>query len=123
MAGLVVRGDLLFFFRDHTTLALGTENYLLNRIEKLFLAHRFLILSGRRDRRLINEVREIRAGKPRCTHRNAAQVDAFVELLVARVDRKNRLAVIYVRQIQKDTPVKPSGTEQRGIKNVGTVGG
>src|SRR3989344_1236478 len=121
MTGLVVRGDLLFFVRDDAALAFGAEDHFLDRIEELLLADRFFVLPGRRDRRLVHKIRKVRSGEARGANRDAAQVDACVELLAARVDREDRLAVVDVGKVEDHAPVEAAGAEERRIENIGPV--
>ncbi len=70
VAGLVIRGVLLFFVAEDQALALGAHDHFVFGELEIELRDDFAILAGRHQRRLIHQVGQIRAGESRSTARN-----------------------------------------------------
>ena len=80
-------------------------------------------MARREQRRLVDEVGEIRAGEPGRAARDDIEIDTLRERLAARVHREDRLAPFEVGTVDDDLSVEASRAQERGIEDVGTVGG
>ena len=76
----------------------------------------------REERCLVHEVREVRAAHARCTAGDDVDVDVGRELLVLEVHLEDLDPLVLGRERDDDLAVEATGTEERGIEDVGTVG-
>ena len=61
----VISGDFFFFLGKHFALALRSEHYFFNRLHTFRRAHGLLVPAGREDRRFVQKIFEVSAGKSR----------------------------------------------------------
>ena len=76
----------------------------------------------RKQRRLVDQVGEIGAGKPGRARGDHLEVDVVGDLHVARVDLENLFATADVGLVDEDLAVETSGAEQRRVEDLGPVG-
>ena len=81
------------------------------------------VVAHRVDRRLVQEVGQVRAGEAGRGAAHGVKVDVRGEVLVMRVHEQDRGALALVRERDLDGAVKAAGAQQRGIKGLGAVGG
>ncbi len=115
VTSLVVGDDSLLVIGQGPTRLHSRHDPLECRIE---VAH--LDLRGasprREDRRLVGDVRQIRAGESRCLTRQQLQVDVIRERLVAGMHGENALAAADVGRGDKDLAIEAPGSQQRRVQ-------
>ena len=110
-------------FGIHEPGAGGAEQDLVQRLLEV-RRRNFLPVAPRCGQsRLVDEVREIGAGKTGGAARDRAQIDLGRERQTPRVDIENGFAARPVRKTDDDLAVKASRPQQRGVKDVRPVRG
>ena len=71
----------------------------------------------------LKEVREVRSGESRRELCQGLEVYALGEGFVLGVHAQNLLAAFHVGTVDRDLAVKATGTQKRGVEDVGSVGG
>ncbi len=122
MAGLVIGGQLLLFFRHDHGLALGAHHDLVARILELLSGDDALAASRREQRRFVDEVHQIGAREAGRAARDHLEVDVGRERHLADVDAQDLLAADEVGVRDHDLAVETARAQQRGIEHVGPVG-
>jgi hypothetical protein len=79
--------------------------------------------AGGLDRGLVDEVREFRAGEARGEAGDASTSRARLGLHLAQVDAQDRGAAGLVGAVHHHLPVEAAGAHQRGVEDLGAVGG
>ena len=74
------------------------------------------------QRRLVDEVGEVRAGESRRAARDQRRLDVVGQRHAAHVHAQDLLAAAHVRQRHHDLAVEAARAQQRRIEHVGTVG-
>ena len=118
----MVSRDFLFFRRKNVAFSFRTQKNLFNGSEKVVQNNDLAAEPGGHNSGFIDKIRQIGAGKSRSSFGDSAKIDAFLQRLVRRVNLQNLLAVVNVRLVKHDAPVKTSGPEKRRIQNIGAVG-
>src|SRR4029077_14724900 len=112
----------LLLVADHPALALRSRDDARDRLLEI-VHHDDLAISARgENRRLVDQVREVRTAEPRGLLGEDLEVDARVERLVARVDFEDGAATADVRTVEHHMAVEAARAEQRRIQDVGPVG-
>ena len=83
----------------------------------------FLLRRADQDRRLVDEVGEVRAGEARRLPGDAFDVDALVERLALGVDLQDLGPAAHVRPVEDDLAVEAARAQQRRVEDVRPVGG
>ena len=120
-----------FVERDHALLALGDQpappfrsgHHPVDRLFELREADELQVVARREQRGLVDEVGEIGARETGRAAGDDVEIDTVRERLAARVDREDRLAPFEVGTVDDDLAIEASRTQERGIEDVGTVGG
>ena len=118
---LVEGGNLALLFRDHLVLPFRTRDH---AIDGLFeVRHRYFVCAATRRKQcpLVDEVRKIRTGEPRCLTGECANFDVVRQRLALRVNREDALAASDVGAVDNDLTVKTARAQQRRVENVWTV--
>jgi len=84
--------------------------------------HRIFALARRKQRRLIDDVGQVRADEPRCLGGDHAEFDARRQFDLLGVKLKNLFSALYVRAVDQNLAIEPTGPKQRGIENFRPVG-
>ena len=87
------------------------------------LGDELLVPPAGQQRRLVQQILQIRAGEARGAAGHAAQVHILRQRLAAGVDLQNVLPPLNVGQPHIYLPVKAPGPQQRGVQDVHAVGG
>ena len=119
---LVIGGELLFLVAHDLALLLGANDDLDGRLLDLLHGDCLLVGSRREERRLVEQVLQIRARKARGGLCDGAQLDVGCERLLSGVNLEDRLSAVDVGIADDDLTVKSARTEQCGVEDVGTVG-
>ena len=123
MARLVIGGvALLFLGHDHGA-PLGAHHDLVLGALEFLHGHRALVAARREQRRLVHQIREIRAGKARRAARDDRRLDVVAERHLAHVHFEDLLAAAHVGQRHDHLAVEAARAQQRRIEHVGPVGG
>src|ERR1700728_3000758 len=120
---LVVGGDQALPLAHHARLLLGAGDHAHDPLLQLILADFALAGTGGKQRGLVDQVREVRAGEARGLPRERVDVDDLRERLAARVNLEDLGAALAVGAIDGDLAVEATGAQQRGVEDVGPVGG
>ncbi|SHT57119.1 Uncharacterised protein [Mycobacteroides abscessus subsp. abscessus] len=122
VAGLVIRGDLLFVLADDAPLATGTTNDPVDRLLQRGSRDHGAVLTGREQRGLVDHVGKVGTGHADGALGQAIEVDIGAEGLARRMDFEHGLAARQVGAGHRDLPVETTGTQQCRIQDVGAVG-
>ena len=123
VAGLMEGCELTLLLRDDPAVLFRAGNNLDDGFLNGFLPDHRFIPPPRQQRRLIEQVLQIRAGKACGTPGNFRQVHILRQRLVSGVDLQDLLPALDIRQPHIYLPVKPAGAQQRRIQDVHPVGG
>ena len=74
------------------------------------------------ERRFVDEIGEVRAGKSGGAHGDLSQVDFRRQLDVPDVNPQHCFAPLDVRLVDEHLPVEAAGTEQRRVEHLGAIG-
>ncbi len=122
VAGLVIgRVELFLVAHDHRA-ALGAHHDFVFRFLEFLHAHDALVRACGKQRRLVDEVREVGAGESGRAARDDGRLDVVVERHLAHVYLEDQLAAANVGQRHDDLAVEAAGPQQRRIQHVGPVG-
>ncbi len=106
----------------HQLAALATKgNLVAGLIEVLHLNH-LLVVARCNEGALIQEIRQIRAGKTGRIARHVFEVHFLRERDFLGVYLQDLVATVQIRQINRDLSVKTSGAQEGVIKDIGAVG-
>src|SRR5690606_32836033 len=83
--------------------------------------HDLAVLAGSDEGGLVDQIRQVGAGKARRAARDDVQLHVVAERDLLGVHREDLLATAYVRQIDDHAPIESARTQQRRIEYVGTV--
>ena len=86
VAALVVRRDAFVRLGDESALFLRSEQNFVDPLEQLVIADHFLACAGGQDRRLVEQVFQIRARESARHAREDLEVDVGCERFVSRMD-------------------------------------
>src|ERR1035438_3084252 len=123
MAGFVIRSHPLFLIRKQHGLALGSHEHLV--IGQLKVVHRDLLAihAGSIQRSLVHHVGKVGSTEARCSTGQYVEVGVIGDGNLFDVYAKNLLAATHIGQAHHHAAVEAAGAQQRGIENVGPVGG
>src|SRR6185312_9114138 len=79
--------------------------------------------AGAQERGLVDEVGEVGAGEPGSLPRKRAEVDLAADRLALGVHLEDLLAAVAIGAVDHDLAVEAARAQQRGIEDVGPVGG
>ena len=79
---------------------------------------RRLVAPGREQRRLVDEVGEVGAGKPGRARRDDLEVDALGQLHVLDVDPQDRFAALHVGLVDEHLTIEAARAEQRRVEHL-----
>src|SRR3990167_4977581 len=123
MTGLMERRVELFLVRHDHGFALGAHHDLvLGQLEFLHLDQALAGTRGK-QRGLVDQVGQIGTGEARRTARNHRRLDIFTHRHLAHMYFEDLLTAANIRQTNHYLAVETTGTQQRRIEHVGTVGG
>ncbi len=122
VAGLVVGRELLLVV-VHQAAALAAELDLLAGVLDVGGLDLLAVAAGGEERRLVQEVGELGAGKPGCPARDDAEVDVVGQVELARVDAQDLLAADHVGKVHVDLAVEAARPQERAVEDVRAVGG
>jgi len=116
------RGALLLL-GYHEAVASDAHEELVARVLEVVHEYGRPILPNGKERRLVDEVSQIRAGSARSRAREALDVDRLVDRNLLHVDREDVLALLHVRHGYDDLAIEASRPEQGRIEDVRPVRG
>ncbi len=121
VATLVVGDDLLLLLGERERLALESHQHAVARGVEVFAVHLAGAPANGEERSFVDEVREIGAAHAGRAAGDDVDVDVGVHLLVAHVDLEDLDPFVERRQGHHDLAVETTGTQERGVEDVGTV--
>ena len=123
VTGLMDGRDPLFFFGHDHGLSLDAHQDLVLGVLEVRHPHDLLIEARGVQRGFVHEVGEIGAREPGGAAREHPDVDVVGQRNLASVNRENAFAAFDVGAVDDDAPIEATRPEQRGIQDVGAVGG
>ena len=120
---LVIGRQLPLDLRDHAAALLRPGDDLDDRLVDHILGDELLIPPSRQQRRLVQQVLQIGAGKARGAAGHLSQLHILRQRLALGVDLQDLLPALDVGQAHIHLPVEPSRTQQGGVEDIHTVGG
>src|ERR1035437_5965857 len=98
------------------TLALRTKHDFFYRTNEVVLRNFLAVFASGENSAFIHQRVEIGAGKSRRTLGYDAEIDILGKRLFSGMYFQNLFAIVSIRQIYDDTPIKTSRSEKCGIK-------
>ena len=123
MSYFVIRYDKFLLFRQHTALFLIACNNYFDTFLKICLSGKFSPVTDRTQRRFIDYIRKLSSGCSGCSFCNLIKVYIIRNFDLSCMDFQNLLSSLQVRKLYRNSSVKTSGTEERRVKRIRTVGG
>ena len=121
-ASCIGRDPLLGVADDHRA-PLGAHQHLVLRVLEVVHPHDLLVVARGVERRLVDQVRQIRAGEARRAPREHRNLHIVGHRNLARVDGEDAFAALDVRTVDDDAAIEAARAEQRRIEHVRPVGG
>ena len=121
VAHLVVRGDPLLLLGEQARLLLGACDHAHDPLLQLLLLDHLLAAARCEQRRLVDEVAEIRAREARRAGGERVEVDHGGERLALRVNLEDLAAAVPVGAVDDDLAIEATRAEQRRVEDVGAV--
>ena len=122
MPGFMIGGTLFIRFRDDSALFLRSHDDLVDPLVQFKVPDHVFSRTSRQNRRFVEQIGKIGPGEPARHAGDHLEIDVGGQGLIAGMDLEDRLSALDVGQIDVDLPVKTSGTEQRTVQNIRTVG-
>mmetsp|Transcript_13025 Transcript_13025/g.19674 ORF Transcript_13025/g.19674 Transcript_13025/m.19674 type:complete len:450 (+) Transcript_13025:523-1872(+) len=122
VARLVISRIPLFFLAHHHGLALGAHHDLVFGKLELFHGHETLVATGREERRLVDQVCEVRTGESGRATSDQNRLDAVRQGHFLHVHLEDLLTTNDVWQANNNLTVETARAQQCRVENVGTVG-
>ena len=111
----------LFLVADDMAAPFRAEAYLFAGFFQFGHVDDFFIGTSRQQRRFVQQVAQIGAGKARRLLGDNIQIDVLAERLAFCVHFQDSPAAPQVRTVDGNLPVKTAGAQQRRVEDVGTV--
>ena len=96
MAGLVIGGHFLLVFGHHHRAALGAHHDFVLGVLEFLIGHQALVAPRRQQRRLVDKIGQVRAGKARGAAGDDARIDIGGERDLFHVHAEDLLAPVDV---------------------------
>ena len=122
MADLVVGHDLLLLGAEHCALALRARQHGLDALLQIGLRDLIAAQPHSAQRRLVDDVREIRAGRTRGRPRDRGKVDMAGHAHILGMHPQDGDAALQVGQLHRDAAVEAARAQQRRVERFRAVG-
>src|SRR4051794_17740114 len=123
MAHLVIGGDQPLLLAHDPGLLLRAGDHAHDPLFELDLGDLALAVAGGEQGGLVDEVAQVGAGEAGGLAGERVDVDLLGQRLAARVDLEDLRAPLAVGTVHDDLAVEAARAQQRGVEDVGTVGG
>ena len=124
MTELVVGDDPPFQRIEQAVALLQTRDDSFDRRREVGHRDRLGMAPGREQCRLVDQIRQVRAGEAGRQRRDLLGLHVVPELChLLQMYRQDLLASPFVGPVDQDLPVEPPGTQQRRIEDFGPVCG
>ena len=123
VAHFVVGNDSALLGAQDAILLLLADQHQLDRLEQISLGHDAAALLDGKDGRLVDHVRQVGAHGTGGGQGDRLEVDGLIHAHVSGVHAQHVLPALQVRLVHDHAPVKTAGTQERLVKDLGTVGG
>ena len=120
---LVVGDDALFLLRDDAAVPFRPGDDAVSRRVEVGHLDLMLVLAGRLQRGLVNQIGQVGAGEARRAAGQHVQLDVIGQRLALGVNFQNAQPTAAIRAVHHHAPVKAARPQQGGVQHVGTVGG
>ena len=120
---LVVRHDLAFARIEHAVLLFQPGDDAFHRIVEVVHRHRISLAARGEQCCLVDEIGEVRPGKAGSKRCDLLGIDVRGEFHLFHVNAKNLHTSLLIRPIHQHLTVEASRTQQRGVEDLGSVGG
>ena len=121
MPALVVGGDLLLLVVHQPGPLLRPRDNSVDRLVQRAGIDDLAVITGGEQRCLVEDVGEVGAGESGCAARDRKQVHVVAEWLAAGVHLQDLVPAFEVGRLDRDLPVEPARTQQRGVEDVRPV--
>ena len=122
VARLVERDHLALAADQQAALALRPGHHAIDGFLDFGLGDSLLAAPRSEDRRLVEQVGQLRAGEAGRLLGDRAQVDFFCERLAAHMHGQDLFAPLHVGRVEDHPAVEAAGAQQRRVEDVGAVG-
>ena len=123
VTALVVRGDLDLLGVHDPRALLRSRDDAVDRLVQRVVRDGLLAGAGGEQRGLVEHVGQVGTGEPGGAAGDDVQVDVRRHRLALRVHREDPLAALEVGRVHGDLAVEAARAQQRGVEDVGAVGG
>ena len=123
MSRLMEGCDLLFLIRDDAALFLRPDAHLDKGLPDILLGNVGTVRASGKDRRLVQQVFQVRAGKARGGLGHLLQIHILRQRLVPGVQLQDILPSAHIRRAHRDLSVKASGAQDGRIQDIHPVRG
>ena len=114
-------GRVTLVFVHHEALSFGAHQNAVTRKLDVLASNSRRIVTSRRDRGFVHQVRELGSGETRSSARNPLQIETVFEFQVTRMNFQNRFTTSHISKIHRDLTIESTRTRQRLVENVRTV--
>jgi hypothetical protein len=121
VTAFVIRDDATFIGVHDPTLALGAGHDAIDGFLDLAQRDGLLRPARREQRGLVDDVGQVRAGKPGRAARKNIELDITSERLSAGVHLQDCLSALQIRTVDDDLPIEATRAKERGIEDVRPV--
>ena len=122
MTDFVISDNAHILIGNNAALFFGSVKNAFDSLVNIGGRNRLFVFPYGKDGGFIQHIFKIRTGAAGSQLCDFSKVNVRFKGLVLSVNRKDLLSALNVRIVDRDASVKPAGTEQRRIKNIGTVG-
>ena len=122
MARFVDCRQTLFLIADDMAAAFRTEADFFTGFFQFSHIDDFLIGPGSQEGCFVKQVAQIGTGKARCLLGDDVEIDILAEGLAFGMDVEDSPAAAQIRTVDRDLPVKTTGTQQGRVEDIRTVG-
>ncbi len=123
VSALVVGGDQLLLLAHQPRAALRTGDDPVDRLVEGVVGDQLLVVARGQQRSLVEDVGEVGAGEAGRAAGDREQVDVLRHRLAPGVDLQDLVAAGEVGGVDADLAVEAARAQQRGVEDVGPVGG
>ena len=119
----MIRHNFFFMRREDGVFPLVTGQHHIHRFGQVFLRNNAAAVLYRAQRRLVDQVGKVCAGRARRGARHGKKIHVIRHHHIFGVHLQNGLAALQIRQFHRDAPVKAARAQQRRVQRFGAVCG
>ncbi len=122
MPDFMIGSKPFILFRDHPAFLFFAQGQLILCFLKFLHADIAFVLRGRDQRRFINQIGQIGTAESGSSSGDQFQIYVICQGHFGRMHLQNLRPSFDIRQIHRYLTIEASGTQQRRIQNIGTIG-